>query len=144
MHDLGAETSLYRLLLVADRLMRTETAQCLARESLSEEQYRILLSFDGPREHTFKELRDRALTNVATLALNVNRLDQRRLVRKLSDPMHKRRAFASITETGIETIARVRREVEGVHAKVEDAFGPANASSLKTLLNEFVRAHGGE
>ncbi|HTJ93910.1 MAG TPA: MarR family winged helix-turn-helix transcriptional regulator [Pararobbsia sp.] len=142
MHEPGTDASLYRLLLVADRLMRAETAQCLARESLNEEQYRILLSFDGTREHTFKELRDRALTNVATLALNVDRLDQRKLVRKQIDPGHKRRAYASITHAGSDMVDQVRHEVEHAHARIESAFGETNTATLKSLLAEFLRLHG--
>jgi DNA-binding MarR family transcriptional regulator len=142
MHEPAADTSLYRLLLVADRMMRTETAQCLARESLNEEQYRILTSFEGTRSHTFKELRDRALTNVATLALNVDRLDQRNLVRKLPDPAHKRRAYAAITEAGSDVVERVRQEVERAHAQIESSFGENNAATLKTLLSQFLRSRG--
>ncbi|RKP49714.1 hypothetical protein D7S86_20755 [Pararobbsia silviterrae] len=124
---------------MADRLMRTETAQCLARESLNEEQYRILLSFDGPRQHTFKELRDKALTNVATLAMNVDRLDERKLVNKMRDPSHKRRTYASITDEGRALVDRVQHDVERAHTEVERAFGTSNASMLKNLLVEFVR-----
>jgi len=59
-------------------------------------------------------------------------------VQRAADPRDSRRVLVYISDTGLETVARLKKSVDAHHETIEEALGPRKTSQLKKLLENFI------
>ena len=126
------------LLASASRQMRLGLAQSIADEEVTEEHWRILQVLSDEQGRSMGELAALVLLNHPALTKNIDKLVSRGLVQRAADPRDSRRVLVYISDTGLETVGRLKKSVDAHHDTIEEALGPRKTSQLKKLLENFI------
>ena len=126
------------LLASAHRQMRIGLSQSIGDAEFTEEHWRILHVLSDEQGQSMGELAERALLNSPALTKNIDKLVSRGVVQRAADPDDNRRVLVYISDSGLETVARLKQRVDEHHASVEDTLGPRKTSQLKRLLESFI------
>jgi DNA-binding MarR family transcriptional regulator len=75
-------------------------------------------------------------TMVTPQAMNlvISALERRRLIRRRSDPKHRRVLRASVTPKGLEVLARCDRAMDGIEADMLGDLAPDTVEVVRTAL----------
>ena len=126
------------LLASANRRMRICLAQSIAAEDVNEEHWRILQVLSDEHGRSMGDLAAQVLLNHPTLTKNIDKLVSRGLVQRAADVTDNRKVLVYISDTGLETMARLKKRVDAHHDGIEEALGPRKTSQLKKLLESFI------
>ncbi len=138
MPDKDISQYLAYLLASANRRMHLGLAQSIAAEEVSEEHWRILHVLSDEQGRSMGELADLVLLNHPALTKNIDRLVSRGLVQRAADPVDSRRVLVYISDLGLETVARLKKNVDAHHDSVADTLGSRKTEQLKRLLETFI------
>ena len=126
------------LLASANRRMHLGLAQSIAGEEVTEEQWRVLQVLSDEQGRSMGELAERVLMNHPALTKNIDRLVSRSLVQRAADAQDNRKVLVYISDLGLETVSRLKVNVDAHHGAVEEAMGPRKVEQLKKLLKQFI------
>lgn len=126
------------LLASANRRMRLGLAQSIAAEDVTEEHWRILQVLSDEQGRSMGELAELVLLNHPALTKNIDKLVSRGLVQRASDALDNRKVLVYISNRGLSTVARLKKNVDVHHGEVEEALGPRKTAQLKRLLEAFI------
>ncbi len=126
------------LLASANRRMHLGLAQSIAAEEVTEEQWRVLQVLSDEQGRSMGELAERVLMNHPALTKNIDRLVSRGLVQRAADAHDNRKVLVYISDLGLETVIRLKVNVDAHHGSVEEAMGPRKVEQLKKLLKQFI------
>lgn len=126
------------LLASANRQMRAGLAESIADKSITEEHWRILQVLSDENGRSMSELADLVLLNHPALTKNIDKLVSRGLVQRAADETDNRKVVVYISDTGLETIVRLKKSVDAHHRAIEGALGPRKTDQLKRLLERFI------
>ena len=138
MPDKDISQYLAYLLASANRRMHLGLAQSIAAEEVTEEHWRILHVLSDEQGRSMGELADLVLLNHPALTKNIDRLVSRGLVQRAADPVDSRRVLVYISDLGLETVARLKKNVDAHHDSVADTLGSRKTEQLKRLLETFI------
>jgi DNA-binding MarR family transcriptional regulator len=143
----GADASLEErvfqsLMLAADHLLRGEI-EVLRLADLTFPQYNVLRILRGARAEPLScgTISQRMLTRDSDLTRLLDKLEERRLVRRDRDPRDRRTVTATITDAGLQLLRKLDGPVGRVHREQLKHMTPQQLETLRTLA-EDVR--GGE
>jgi DNA-binding MarR family transcriptional regulator len=140
-HAAGIEEQLFQaLVLAADHLLQAEI-EVLRQHDLNFPQYNVLRILRGARPDPLScgAISERMLTRDSDLTRLLNRLTERRLVRRRRDPADRRIITAEITESGLQLLRQLDEPVRRVHRRRLRHLSRAQRTALLRLA-ELVRA----
>ena len=140
-HAAGTEEKVFQaLLLAADYLLQAEM-EVLRGESLTFPQYNVLRILRGARPEPLScgAVSERMLTRDSDLTRLLDRLEERRLVRRRRDPSDRRVVTAEITDTGLQLLRTLDEPVRRAHRRRLQHLTKAQLATLLRLA-ELVRA----
>ena len=126
------------LLASAHRQMRLGLSLSIGDDEFTEEHWRILHVLSDEQGRSMGELAEAVLLNGPALTKNIDKLVSRGLVQRAADPRDSRRVLVYVSDTGLETVARLKKSVDAHHETIEEALGPRKTSQLKKLLENFI------
>ena len=126
------------LLASANRQMRNGLTSSLDDEDCTAEHWRILHVLSDEQGRSMGELAERVLMNGPALSKNIDKLVSRGLVQRGADAQDSRRVLVYISNRGLKTVGRLKRQVDAHHDSIEVAFGPRRTNQLKKLLQSFI------
>jgi DNA-binding MarR family transcriptional regulator len=138
MPDQDISQYLAYLLASANRRMHLGLAQSIAAEEVSEEHWRILQVLSDEKGRGMGDLAERVLLNHPTLTKNIDKLVSRGLVLRAADAKDSRRVLVYISDLGLETVARLKKNVDAHHDSIADTLGSRKTEQLKRLLESFI------
>jgi DNA-binding MarR family transcriptional regulator len=138
MPDQDISQYLAYLLASANRRMHLGLAQSIAAEEVSEEHWRILQVLSDEKGRCMGDLAERVLLNHPTLTKNIDKLVSRGLVLRAADAKDSRRVLVYISDLGLETVARLKKNVDAHHDSIADTLGSRKTEQLKRLLESFI------
>lgn len=138
MPDQDISQYLAYLLASANRRMHIGLAQSIAAEEVTEEHWRILQVLSDERGRCMGDLAEVALLNHPALTKNIDKLVSRGLVQRAADAGDSRKVLVYISDLGLETVARLKKNVDAHHDGIEDTLGPRKIEQLKRLLESFI------
>jgi len=138
MPDQDISQYLAYLLASANRRMHIGLAQSIAAEEVSEEHWRILHVLSDEKGRSMGELAELVLLNHPALTKNIDKLVSRGLVQRAADAIDSRRVLVYISDLGLETVARLKKNVDAHHDSVADTLGARKTEQLKRLLETFI------
>ena len=138
MPDQDISQYLAYLLASANRRMHIGLAQSIASEEVSEEHWRILHVLSDEKGRSMGELAELVLLNHPALTKNIDKLVSRGLVQRAADAIDSRRVLVYISDLGLETVARLKKNVDAHHDSVADTLGARKTEQLKRLLETFI------
>jgi len=118
--------------------MHIGLAQSIAAEEVSEEHWRILHVLSDEKGRSMGELAELVLLNHPALTKNIDKLVSRGLVQRAADAIDSRRVLVYISDLGLETVARLKKNVDAHHDSVADTLGARKTEQLKRLLETFI------
>ncbi len=141
----GADSSIEErvfqsLMLAADHLLRGEI-EVLRVADLTFAQYNVLRILRGARSEALScgTISQRMLTRDSDLTRLLDKLEERRLVRRDRDPRDRRTVTATITDAGLQLLRKLDGPVGRVHRDHLKHMTPQQLETLRTLA-EKVRA----
>jgi DNA-binding MarR family transcriptional regulator len=126
------------LLASANRRMRLGLAQSIAAEEASAEHWRILHVLSDEKGRNMGELAELVLLNHPALTKNIDKLVSRGLVHRVADTKDSRRVLVHVSDLGLETVARLKKNVDAHHDSIADTLGARKTEQLKRLLESFI------
>jgi DNA-binding MarR family transcriptional regulator len=138
MPDQDISQYLSYLLASANRRMHLGLAQSIAAEEVSEEHWRILHVLSDEKGRSMGELAERVLLNHPALTKNIDKLVSKGLVQRAADMEDSRRVLVFISDLGLETVARLKKNVDAHHVSIADTLGSRKTEQLKRLLESFI------
>ena len=126
------------LLASAHRHMRIGLGQSIADDQFTEEHWRILQVLSDEQGRSMGELAQRVLLNGPALTKNIDRLVSRGVVQRAADPVDSRKVLVFISDSGLETVGRLKQRVDAHHETIEQTLGPRKTDQLKRLLERFI------
>jgi DNA-binding MarR family transcriptional regulator len=138
MPDQDISQYLAYLLASANRRMHLGLAQSIAAEEVSEEHWRILQVLSDEKGRSMGDLAELVLLNHPTLTKNIDKLVSRGLVQRAADAKDSRRVLVYISDLGLETVARLKKNVDAHHDSIADTLGARKTEQLKRLLESFI------
>lgn len=126
------------LLRARERVMGPIRAM-LADAGITEQQWRVLrvLEESGPQEPT--RIADRACLLLPSLTRILQKLEEKRMIRRRRDPGDRRKQIVQITEAGEKVIAANLETSIALMQQVRDQMGTDRFEALLDLLNELER-----
>lgn len=138
MPDQDISKYLAYLLASANRRMHLGLAQSIAAEEVSEEHWRILQVLSDEKGRSMGDLAELVLLNHPALTKNIDKLVSRGLVQRAADAKDSRRVLVYISDLGLETVARLKKNVDAHHDSIADTLGARKTEQLKRLLESFI------
>lgn len=138
MPDQDISQYLSYLLASANRRMHLGLAQSIAAEEVSEEHWRILHVLSDEKGRSMGDLAELVLLNHPALTKNIDKLVSRGMVQRAADAQDSRRVLVFISDLGLETVARLKKNVDAHHDSVADTLGTRKTEQLKRLLESFI------
>ena len=126
------------LLASANRRMHLGLAQSIAAEEVTAEHWRILHVLSDEKGRSMGELAELVLLNHPALTKNIDKLVSRGLVHRAADAKDSRRVLVYISDLGLETVARLKKNVDSHHDSIADTLGARKTEQLKRLLESFI------
>lgn len=128
------------LMLAADHLLRAEV-EVLRVADLTFAQYNVLRILRGARSEALScgTISQRMLTRDSDLTRLLDKLEERRLVRRDRDPRDRRTVTTTIAEAGLQLLRKLDGPVTRVHREHLKHMTPQQLETLRTLA-EKVRA----
>ncbi|MEQ1805818.1 MAG: MarR family transcriptional regulator [Burkholderiaceae bacterium] len=126
------------LLASANRQMRSGLTSSLDDQDCTEEHWRILHVLSDEKGLSMGELAERVLMNGPALTKNIDKLVSRGLVQRAADAQDSRKVLVYISNRGLKTVSRLKRQVNAHHDSIEVAFGTRRTNQLKKLLESFI------
>ena len=131
--------SLSFLLASANRTMSMGLAKAIAKEKMTEQQWRILQVLSDENGRAMGDLADLVLMNHPALTKNMDKLVSRGLVLRKSSKDDSRKVLVFITNTGLSMVQRLNKQVQAHQRAVHKVLGERKTEQLKKLLDSFVR-----
>ena len=128
------------LLASANRQMRIGMTNSIDDDDYTEEHWRILHVLSDAHGHSMGELAEQVLMNGPALTKNVDKLVSRGQVQRAADDTDSRKVLVFISDRGLKTVARLRRNIDAHHVNVEEALGARKTTQLKKLLESFIES----
>ena len=128
------------LLASANRRMHHGMTHSIAAEEVTEEHWRILHVLSDEQGQSMGELAERVLLNHPALTKNIDKLVSRGLVLRAADTKDNRRVLVYISDLGLETVARLKINVDAHHEGITGALGARKTEQLKRLLESFIES----
>lgn len=138
MPDQDISQYLSYLLASANRRMHLGLAQSIAAEEVSEEHWHILQVLSDEKGRSMGDLAELVLLNHPALTKNIDKLVSRGLVQRAADAKDSRRVLVYISDLGLETVARLKKNVDAHHDSIADTLGARKTEQLKRLLESFI------
>lgn len=129
-----AETSLLRLLRLAESALRSRLQHSMVETGLSPEHWRImsfLLEHPGQRMTAIGEA---AVLPSASLTRHVDRLVEMGVLLRRVDPSDRRSAVVALSPRGTELASRLRAEERTIEAELEETLGSGAFAMLRHAL----------
>lgn len=126
------------LLASANRQMRIGLTNSFDDQDCTEEHWRILHVLSDEKGLSMGELAERVLMNGPALTKNIDKLVSRGLVQRAADAQDSRKVLVYISNRGLKTVSRLKRQVNAHHDSIEVAFGTRRTNQLKKLLESFI------
>lgn len=126
------------LLASANRQMRIGLANSIDNEDCTEEHWRILHVLSDEQGRSMGELAEQVLMNGSALSKNMDKLVSRGLAQRAVDGKDNRKVMVFISNRGLKTVARLKRQVNAHHDSVTETFGSGRTKQLKALLESFI------
>ncbi|MDB5998787.1 MAG: transcriptional regulator, MarR family [Rhizobacter sp.] len=126
------------LLASAHRSMRMGVAQSIADEAFNEEHWRILQVLSDEQGRAMGELAEQVLMNHPALTKNIDKLVSAGLIHRAAHASDNRKVLVYITDLGLETVARMTKNIDAHHVALEGALGARKTEQLKRLLEQFI------
>lgn len=125
------------LMLAANHLLRGEI-EVLRVADLTFPQYNVLRILRGARPEALScgTISQRMLSRDSDLTRLLDRLEERRLVRRHRDPRDRRMVTAEITEPGLQLLRRLDGPVGLVHRELLKHMAPSQLENLRALAEE--------
>jgi DNA-binding MarR family transcriptional regulator len=130
------------LLASANKRMHHGMSHSVAAEEVTEEHWRILHVLSDEKGQSMGELAERVLLNNSALTKNVDKLVSRALVMRAADTADCRRVLVYISDLGLETVARLKINVDAHHVNITGMLGARKTEQLKRLLEKFIASKG--
>jgi DNA-binding MarR family transcriptional regulator len=130
MPDQDISQYLAYLLASANRRMHQGLVQSIASEEVTEEHWRILHVLSDEKGRSMGELAELVLLNHPALTKNIDKLVSRGLVQRAADAKDSRRVLVYISDLGLETVARLKKNVDAHHEGISDTLGARKTEQL--------------
>jgi DNA-binding MarR family transcriptional regulator len=129
------------LMLAADHLLRGEI-EVLRVADLTFPQYNVLriLRGAGPEALSCGTISLRMLTRDSDLTRLLDRLEERRLVRRDRDARDRRTVTATITDAGLQLLRKLDNPVSRVHREHLKHMTPQQLETLRMLAEKVLRS----
>jgi DNA-binding MarR family transcriptional regulator len=118
----------------AEQALITAKTAALAPHNLTVPQYSALLLLDYIPEASAAQLSRACLVTPQTMAIVVEKLQQKGLVSREPSAMHRRVLSVRITEAGRSTVRAADRDAKAVEARLLASFTTVEAEQLKQML----------
>ncbi len=112
----------------------------LSQHDLTEQQWRVLRVLNEAGELDATKLARRASVLMPSLTRILKLLDARGLIAVRRDPGDKRRALATLTETGQRLIVTAAPRSAEIYRDIENAFGEERLNHLLDELDDLIAA----
>jgi DNA-binding MarR family transcriptional regulator len=139
--ELSLEQRVFQsLMLAADHLLRGEI-EVLRVAGLTFPQYNVLRILRGARAKALScgTISQRMLTRDSDLTRLLDKLEERRLVKRGRDPSDRRIVTATITEAALEVLRKLDGPIDRVYREGLQHMTPKQLETLRSLAEE-VRA----
>ena len=143
MPDTDISQYLAYLLASANRQMHLGMSNSVAAEEVTQEHWRILQVLSDEKGQSMGELAERVLLNHPALTKNIDKLVSRGLVLRAADHSDNRKVLVYISDLGLETVARLKVNVDAHHDSIADTLGARKTEQLKRLLESFIASKSG-
>jgi DNA-binding MarR family transcriptional regulator len=100
---------------------------------LSKGQMGVLVALTQRREATMGQLRETLDIDSAALTRVVDKLEDKGLVRRQSNPRDRRQVLISATEDGLGQAAAVLRVVKVANRRIQEGFSPQELDAFKRV-----------
>lgn len=124
------------------RVLRVAEQQTQLETGISAAQMYVLRHLEETSPRSLSELADRTLTDRSSVADVVERLVERRLVRRVRDPRDGRRAAISITARGRSLVRRADPSPTAILVGGLRELTPSQLTSVSRSLDRLSRALG--
>jgi MarR family transcriptional regulator, organic hydroperoxide resistance regulator len=144
-HQVGlAERVFQSLMLAADHLLRGEV-EVLRVADLTFPQYNVLRILRGARPEALScgTIAQRMLNRDSDMTRLLDKLEQRRLVKRIRDARDRRMVTATITDAGLQLLRKLDGPVDRVHRTQLEHMTPKQLETLLALAEEVRRARPG-
>jgi DNA-binding MarR family transcriptional regulator len=133
----SAERVFQSLMLAADHLLRGEI-EVLRVADLTFPQYNVLRILRGarPEELSNGTISQRMLTRDSDLTRLLDKLEERRLVKRTRDARDRRVVTATITDAGLQLLRKLDGPVDRVHREQLRHMTPRQLESLRMLADQ--------
>jgi MarR family transcriptional regulator for hemolysin len=139
--DTAAETEEWRRLYEASALLRKETDRALAPLSITVAQAYLLAVLDVVgRPLPVTALARAMLQESPSVTRLIDRMSNRGLVKRLSDPTDRRRSLVAATERGKRIFEALRRPAKETSEEAFGVLSPRERSTFHRLLLKFSDA----
>jgi DNA-binding MarR family transcriptional regulator len=125
------------LMLAADHLLRGEI-EVLRVADLTFAQYNVLRILRGARQEALSNgtISQRMLNRDSDLTRLLDKLEARRLVKRVRDSRDRRMVTATITDPGLQLLRKLDGPVDRVHREQLRHMTPKQLETLRTLAEE--------
>jgi DNA-binding MarR family transcriptional regulator len=137
----AAGPSLHSLLSQASRRVTTDLRRVVGAEGLPVEFWRVLEVLADERGLTMSELAEQAGMQMPATSKLIDRMTEAALVQRSADPADQRRVIVHISDFGLLKFQALGAGVEQHRSRIENTFGARREEQLRTLLQDFIRAH---
>lgn len=111
----------------------------LARHDITEQQWRVLRVINEEKEIDASEVAERTCIMAPSLTRIIRSLEERGLIDRRRHSRDGRRIMLSITDTGVELIARVAPESRRIYADIRARYGEERFEELLDFLEDLTR-----
>jgi DNA-binding MarR family transcriptional regulator len=118
---------------------KTKVSSALKEHSLTGEQYNVLRILKGkhPEQMCVKDIGSRMIEKSSNVPRIIDRLVEKKLVKRVTSKDDKRETIISLTEKGLTVLAAATKAVQQINTELTD-MNDENAKKLNGLL-ELIR-----
>jgi DNA-binding MarR family transcriptional regulator len=139
--DAFVDSYLPALLAQASQLVSGEFHAVVSRKGMNVSEWRVLASLAGARPMSIGELARATVTKQPTLTRVLDRMESRRLVRRIAHASDRRITLIEITPKGSEQVAGLIGLAAEHERRVLEPFGTARSLQLKKTLRQMIEMH---
>lgn len=128
------------LLNRTQHLMRSRMDEALHGQAVNAPQYAVLALAAAEPGHSSAGLARRFFVTAQTMAGIIGQLESKGLVRRTAHDTNKQILIVAVTQAGLERLRECERITDGVEARMQAMFGPADEDALRRILLLCIRA----
>lgn len=136
-----AAPSLHSLLNQASRQITSDLRRVVGEEGVPVEFWRVLEVLADERGRSMSELAREAGMQMPAISKVVDRMVDAALIQRSADPGDQRRVILHISDFGLQKVAALDGSLRRHRDRLEDGFGAEREAELRSLLQDFIRAH---